>query len=81
MGVDPWGDSPDALLEPTGLTADIFDGRLFVADTGNDRVQVFEADGTFVQSIGTARAPDALSSQPRDSAAQGSLVLVGAHGH
>ncbi|MFQ5460104.1 MAG: VWA domain-containing protein, partial [Anaerolineae bacterium] len=72
---------PDALLEPTGLTADIFDGRVFVADTGNDRVQVFESDGTFVQSIGTAGAPDALLSQPMDVAVQGSLVFVADNGH
>jgi len=28
------------------------DGQFYVSDTGNDRVQVFDKDGKFVQCIG-----------------------------
>ncbi len=32
---------------PTGIAADVF-GNIFVADTGNDRIQKFDPDGKFV---------------------------------
>jgi sugar lactone lactonase YvrE len=34
------------------------DGRLWVADTGNDRFDIFEPDGTFVESWGSSGAAD-----------------------
>ena len=37
-------------MEPVGLAADAA-GRIYVADTGNHRIQVFEADGKFVRQF------------------------------
>ncbi len=42
------------LFRPTGLALDGA-GRLLVADSGNERVQVFAADGTFVTTVGGRR--------------------------
>jgi sugar lactone lactonase YvrE len=36
---------------PQGITVD-FNGKFYVADTGNNRVQVFDPDGTFLQTVG-----------------------------
>ncbi len=48
-----WGSAGDAegqLVEPVGIAADAA-GRVYVADTGNHRIQVFEADGAFVRQF------------------------------
>lgn len=45
------GDMEGAFLFPTYLTVDP-KGNLYVADTLNSRIQVFDADGKFVQKIG-----------------------------
>jgi len=37
---------------PSGLAVDRSNGTLYVADTGNNRVDVFEADGTFIRAFG-----------------------------
>ena len=39
------------VLNPKGITLD-GQGRIYVADNENDRVQVFENNGSFVRSIG-----------------------------
>ncbi len=39
-------------LEPRGLAVDSETGRLFVADTGNDRIDVFNEEGNFVSAFG-----------------------------
>ena len=44
-----WGErghDPGELFRPTGIA--VGPHAVFVADTGNDRVQAFEPDGTFV---------------------------------
>ncbi len=41
------GAGPGEMVEPTGI--DVAGGNVFVADTGNDRVQVFELDGRFIR--------------------------------
>jgi sugar lactone lactonase YvrE len=45
------GSLPGSFNAPQGITADT-DGRFWVADTGNDRVQAFGADGTYLETIG-----------------------------
>ncbi|HEV2859321.1 MAG TPA: NHL repeat-containing protein [Solirubrobacterales bacterium] len=45
------GALPGSFNAPQGITADV-DGRFWVADTGNDRVQAFGADGTYLETIG-----------------------------
>ena len=50
------GDNPDPTVEtgrffgPRGIAID--DGEIFVTDTGNERVQVFASDGTFLRAFG-----------------------------
>ncbi len=38
--------------EPQGVAVDNETGRLYVADRGNNRIDVFESDGTFVRAFG-----------------------------
>lgn len=47
----PEGDAPGRFRRPMGIGADSR-GHIFVADTGNDRVQEFTPDGRFVRVIG-----------------------------
>ena len=50
------GDNPDPTIEtgrffgPRGIAVD--GGEIFVTDTGNERVQVFASDGTFLRAFG-----------------------------
>ncbi|MHB8243032.1 MAG: NHL repeat-containing protein [Solirubrobacteraceae bacterium] len=45
------GSLPGSFNAPQGITADA-SGRFWVADTGNDRVQAFDTDGTYLETIG-----------------------------
>ncbi len=45
------GKLPGQVKAPKGIFA-AGDGRFFVADTGNDRVQIFKADGSFESQFG-----------------------------
>jgi sugar lactone lactonase YvrE len=50
------GDSPDPTLQP-GLfygprSVAVANGEIYVSDTGNERVQVFATDGTFLRAFG-----------------------------
>ena len=47
------GGNPSQVRTPKGIALD-GQGRIYVADNGNDRVQVYENNGTFVRSIGGA---------------------------
>lgn len=42
--------SPGFFYGPRGVV--VHDGLIYVTDTGNERVQVFQADGTFVRAMG-----------------------------
>ncbi|MDA1371936.1 MAG: 6-bladed beta-propeller [Proteobacteria bacterium] len=42
-----WGMGPGQFRQPHGLAMDS-KGRLFVADRGNDRIQIFDQDGNFI---------------------------------
>jgi 4-amino-4-deoxy-L-arabinose transferase-like glycosyltransferase/sugar lactone lactonase YvrE len=52
--VNAWGDpgdGPGELDEPRGVAASL-DGRVYVADTGNARIQVFDGEGRFLDQWG-----------------------------
>lgn len=49
--LQPAGSGPGQVRGPMGIAADAA-GNIFVADTGNDRVQEFDARGRFLRSIG-----------------------------
>lgn len=59
-----FGAGPGELANPQGLAADV-QGQIYVADTGNDRIQVFDFDGGFVRSIGSSGNGDGQFSGPR----------------
>ena len=44
------GDGDGELDEPSGVCVD-HTGRIIVADTNNERLQIFEEDGSFVCSV------------------------------
>jgi hypothetical protein len=50
------GDNPGELWEPSGVEFRPLDGRLYVADYGNHRLQSFAADATWESSFGIGRA-------------------------
>jgi DNA-binding beta-propeller fold protein YncE len=47
------GEAPDALWGPRDVAVDS-QGRVFVTDTGNKRVVVYDPDGNFITQFGTA---------------------------
>ncbi len=47
----PYGSKQGQVKNPRGMTTDPA-GRLYVSDTGNDRVQIFDADGAFLNMFG-----------------------------
>ena len=61
LGDDPVT-SETAFYEPAALGFDAF-GHLYVLDSGNDRVQVFDSGGTYVRTMGgPGQGPGRLSS-------------------
>ena len=48
---DPTTNGPFGIWGPRGIAVDA-QGRVFVADTGNKRILVYDADGNFIQQIG-----------------------------
>jgi len=48
----PPGEGAGQCNRPEGVSADSETGRVFIADRGNNRVNVFESDGTFVFAFG-----------------------------
>ena len=65
------GTGPSAFTRPGGLAYDPVQERLFVADNGNNRVLVFDADpdnpNAFDEAIAVMGQPDFDSSAPRES--------------
>jgi DNA-binding beta-propeller fold protein YncE len=58
------------LAKPTGIAVDQ-DGNVFVADTLNDRIQVFDADGNFVRAFGKAGDGPGYFARPKGLAIDG----------
>src|SRR5262249_40230341 len=44
---------PGEFAKPTGVAVD-GDGNVYVADTWNDRIEAFDADGNFIRTFGKA---------------------------
>jgi uncharacterized protein (TIGR03663 family) len=57
-----WG-GPPQLSEPRGLAADR-NGFLYVADTKNGRIAVFDPSGSFVRALGTPGSGDGQLKEP-----------------
>jgi predicted membrane-bound mannosyltransferase/DNA-binding beta-propeller fold protein YncE len=74
--VDPDGDGPRALgdgqfNQPWGVAVDVND-QIFVSDTWNGRIQVFDAEGAFLRTWGTFNTTNGTLGDP--------LVLFGPRG-
>lgn len=76
------GPSAGQLSEPRGLAADSR-GNLYVADTKNSRVQVFDPNGRFVRSLGAPGSGDGQLKEPCGVAvgADGSVVVADTWNH
>lgn len=76
---------PLAFNKPSGLGLDLdpFSRELgvYVADSGNHRIQVFSAEGPYRQTIGGPGPLPTGLNDPVDVAVQGSLVFVADRGH
>ncbi|MDD2714857.1 MAG: NHL repeat-containing protein [Candidatus Wallbacteria bacterium] len=60
-------------LNPTYLTRDKL-GRIYVSDTGNDRVQVFDQSGSFVSQFGSFGVATDIASSENEIFNSGSLA-------
>ncbi len=63
-----WGESgsePGQLSRPTGIAV-AATGEVYIADTGNDRIQVFDRDGTFLRGFGGSGAAPGQFRRPMD---------------
>lgn len=76
------GSGPGQLANPTGLAVDN-KGNLYVADTGNRRIQKFDADGRFLIEFGAVGAEEIVLKSPSgvtvDSGGLIYVVDVGSH--
>ncbi len=51
-------------------------GRVYVSDTGNKRIRVYESDGTFLRDIGTGGSGDGQLNEPAGIAVVGERLYV-----
>jgi DNA-binding beta-propeller fold protein YncE len=55
-----WGTAPGEFKDPRGVAADA-EGNVYVADTGNHRIQVFTADGDFLRQWSVSDSPRGIA--------------------
>lgn len=58
-----YGNGQSQVKNPRGFASDLA-GRLYTADTGNDRLQIFDASGSFVNSFGEGGSKEGNFSDP-----------------
>jgi tripartite motif-containing protein 71 len=59
--VSTWGSlgsGPGQFQHPTGMTVQYPSGKVFVADTGNSRIQEFDNNGKFIRQINAGTSFD-----------------------
>ncbi len=69
-GFGAFGEGPGQLREPAQLAV-AANGDVYVADSGNHRISVFAADGTFLRTFG-----EAALQEPQDVALAGGVAFV-----
>ena len=77
-----WGSQGAAqgqLNYPIGVAVSA--GEVFVADCGNDRIQVFRLDGTFVRTWGSQGAAQGQLNSPIGVAVSAGEVFVAEYGN
>jgi DNA-binding beta-propeller fold protein YncE len=65
--------TPGDFARPTNVAVDK-DGNLYVSDTFNDRIEIFDADGTFIRTFGKAGDGPGYFARPKG-------IAVDADGH
>jgi uncharacterized protein (TIGR03663 family) len=80
-----WGGLVDTSRDPQGAPGRFWgprsigigrDGLVYVTDTGNKRIQVFDANGTFVRAFGGAGAEPGRLNEPVGLAIDGDTIVV-----
>src|SRR5918992_324937 len=56
-----FGTQETSLSSPEGIAVDSSSGNVYVADTANNRIQVFSSNGTFISKWGGGYAPRAIN--------------------
>lgn len=76
------GSSPGKFVKPRGIAVDE-KGNFYVADTGNNRIQKFDADGKFISIIGDPGEREGKIKEPNGVAidAEGNLYVTDAGNH
>jgi DNA-binding beta-propeller fold protein YncE len=72
--VGTYGSGPGQMAYPEGVAVDDL-GRLFVSDTGNNRVERFDQAGVFLGEFGGFGFGDGQFDKPRDLFVSGGLTL------
>ena len=75
--LDAWGETgkgPGELFQPTGIAVSK-EGTVFVADTGNNRIQAFTSDGQFLWQFGRAGEAAGEFRRPMDLDLDGDGLL------
>jgi glucose/arabinose dehydrogenase/plastocyanin len=72
------GRGQERLSEPAGIAADPSSGNIYVADTSNNRIQVFSNNGTFISKWGKYGTADGSFNSPTGIASdqQGNIYVA-----
>ena len=69
-----YGSGDGQLYNPSGI--DVYNNEVFVADRNNNRIQVFEIDGTFKRKWGVLGSGDGQFDRPEGIDVYNSEVFV-----
>ena len=71
----PCGNSQFSLAEHSGLAVNETSGDVYVADTNDERIEQFQANGTFVRSFAAGEAPTFIAIDNSSGASAGDVYV------
>ncbi|MEZ4570571.1 MAG: hypothetical protein R2849_09645 [Thermomicrobiales bacterium] len=74
------GTAPGEFSGPTGIAIDA-DGYVYIVDTGNNRIQKFDANGVFLDQWGGVGSGNGQFQQPAGIAVRGERIYVSDYGN
>jgi len=82
LSIGSYGAAQGLFIKPAGLAVDQ-DGNLYVADSGNNRIQKFDRDGRFLAEVGGTGTADGQFSEPWSVAVdtQGNVYVADTWNH